>query len=267
MANTLVVDTSVQEQSSENDFSVVGYRSVLPASTIIDADEDPDFPFINVTDFRDNTKYSPLASSGSVVIEFRQGSAVVLDYFAFAIHNSQEALLTGTLEIDSGSGFETIVEFASIKSNRPFLSFFDSKTTIKQRLTLNFTSKLFIGSINLGKAFVLERTPSLGFQPGRFAPLDEVEQFTTDGNNFIVGRRINRGFQTKGAFRFINFDTIETEWEEYQNHVLDSKPVYFKWSKFKDQTSYALQNVRTLARPTYINSFFSDITFEFNGYA
>ena len=125
MSNTLVVDTSLQAQQRASDFSVLGFRSVLPTITTITGQaEDPLFPFTNTLDFRDNTKYSPLANSVTVVIQFDQATPIDMDYFAFAIHNSQDAQLTGQLEVDEGAGFVIVAEFASIKNNRPFLKFF-----------------------------------------------------------------------------------------------------------------------------------------------
>lgn len=266
MAN-LIVDTSLFAQQQGGDFSVLGFRSVLPTvTTITGAAEDPLFPFANVLDFSDNTKYSPLAASGTVIIDFAQSSPVDMDYFAFAIHNSQDAGLTGQLEVDSGAGFVVVAEFASIKNNRPFLKYFGTKTTQRQRLTLNFTGKLFIGTIFLGVAVVFNRTPSLGFQPGRFSSLDKVEQFTTDGNNFVIGRRIKRGNETKGTFRFVNFDDIEAIWEDVMEHVFESKSLFFKWSNVKDQTIFGIHPADKLSSPTYVTSHHSDITFTIRGY-
>ena len=171
--------------------------------------------------------------------------------FAFAIHNSQDAGLSGQLEVDSGAGFEIVAEFSGVTSNKPMLYYFGDKQTSTQRLTLNFTSKLYIGSINVGNAIVFQRPPSLGYQQASTAPLDKVEQFTTEGNNFIVGRRLSRGFQDKGTFRFLSID--EATWfEDYQNHVLDSKTLYFKWNNQKPQTTYGLQNPQNLTKPTYV---------------
>lgn len=178
MSNTLVVDLSGQQQVQQNENqSILGFRSVLPVSSFTGQAEDPNNPLSNALDFRDNTKYSPLATSGQVQIVFTQAATQTINYFAFAIHNSQDSVLNGLLEVDSGSGYETVAEFASIKNNRPFLHYFGDKQSVRQRLTLNFTSKLYIGSINIGDAIVFNRPPSLGFQPGRFASLDTVEQF------------------------------------------------------------------------------------------
>lgn len=268
MSNTLVIDTNAQPQIQQNENqSILGFRSVLPASSYTGENEDPANPLSNALDFRDNTKYSPLSNSGQVQIIFSQDSTQTINYFSFAIHNSQDAILSGMLEVDSGSGYEVVAQFASIKNNRPFLKYFGDKQSVRQRLTLNFTSKLFIGSINIGNAVVFNRPPSLGFQPGRFSSLDTVQQFTTEGNNFIVGRRQIRGFQSRGSFNYIEFSVIEDWFEEYMNHVLDSKTIYFKWNTQKDQTVYGLQNPSSLAKPSYVTSFHSNISFEINGYA
>lgn len=268
MSNTLIVDLAGQVAQQKCSASILGFRSVLGISSITGAQEDSLYPFVNAIDYRDNTKYSPAITSGTVEILITQSKISEIDYFAFAIHNSQDALLTGKLEVDDGTGFNIVAEFASIKSNRPFLVNFDAVNSSRQKLTLNFTSKLFIGSINIGKAVTFNRPPSIGFQPARTASLDKVEQFTTEGNNFIVGRRVNKGFQSTGGFRFVSFnDEINLWYEEYMNHVLDSKTIYFKWNKDKDETIYGLQNAKNLTKPTYSTSFHADINFDINGYA
>lgn len=263
----IVVDTTTQSIAAKNDFSLIAYDSILPTSAYTGQNEDSDFTFLNALDYRDNTKYSPSIDSGTITILFTQSSVETINYFAFAVHNSQDAGLSGMLEVDSGLGYEVVSEFASLRNNKPFISYFGQDLeSAKQRLTLNFTSKLYIGSINMGKAIVMPRTPSIGFQPSKFASLDTVEQFTTEGNNFLVGRREKKGNQAKANFRFIKFDYLDEWWSGFSDHVLDSKPIYFKWSKNKDETIYGLQNWKSLTKPTYSSSLYADISLEINGY-
>ncbi len=267
MTGVIVIDD--QSQVSECDATaILGYESILPQSSYTGQNENSDFPLINALDYRDNTKYSPAISNGTVEIVFTQSSVQTINYFAFAIHNSQDANMNGKLEIDTGLGYETVVEFSQMVNNRPFLKYFGDKQSTRQRLTLNFTGQLFIGSINIGKAVVFPRAPSLGFQPGRTASNDKVEQFNTEGNNFIVGRRLSRGFNAKGVFRYVKFKGGIDDWYvDYMNHVLDSKTLYFKWNDSTDETIYGVQNPSTLTKPSYVTSFHSDINFDINGYA
>lgn len=262
----IVVDTTAAQQTQSLDNSLLAFRSVLPDSAYSGDDSDPTYPFDNCLDFRDNTKYSPSISSGSVTITFTQSQLNTINYFAFAIHNSQEAGLTGTFEVDSGAGYEVVSEFVNLPNNKPFISYFGDKSTVRQRLTLNFTSKLFIGSIYCGEGVLFERTPSLGFQPSKYASLDKVEQFRTEGNNFLVGRRLTRGDQAKASFRYQQFTELDKWWNDFKEHVLDSKPVYFKWSQVESDSIFGLQNVNTLTKPRYVTSFHSDISLEINGY-
>ncbi len=263
----IVADTTTASPSAASVCrSIIGFDSILPSSTVTGDSADTNNPFSNCLDYRDNTKYSPSATSGTVVIEFTQPSVKEINYFAFAIHNSQGAGLTGSYEVDSGAGYVTVAEFASLTNNKPFVKYFDPVSTARQKLTLTFTSKLYIGTIYTGKAIVMDRTPSLGFQPAKFASLDTVEQAVTQGNNFIVGRREKRGHQAKAAFRYVAFDDLDTWYSDFSDHVLDSKPIFFKWSEVKDETIYGLQNYKTLTKPTYVTSNHADISIEVNGY-
>ena len=262
----IVVDTTAAITTPSTDRSIIGFDSILPISTVSGEDADTNNPFSNCLDYRDNTKYSPAISSGTIIIEFTQSSTQTINYFAFAIHNSQDAGLTGTYEVDDGTGYSVVAEFASLANNKPFVKYFGSISTVRQKLTLNFTSKLYIGTIYTGDAVVMDRTPSLGFQPAKYSSLDTVEQATTQGNNFIIGRREKRGNQAKATFRYVTFDDVDIWYNNFANHVLDSKPVFFKWSTIKDQSVYGLQNYKTLTKPNYVTSNHADISLEINGY-
>tara|TARA_R110000822_G_scaffold5332_2_gene22792 strand:+ start:5941 stop:6741 length:801 start_codon:yes stop_codon:yes gene_type:complete len=262
----IVVDTTAATATASTDRSIIGFDSILPISTVSGENADTLNPFSNCLDYRDNTKYSPAISAGTIVIEFTQSLFQSIDYFAFAIHNSQDAGLTGTYEVDDGTGYAVVAEFASLANNKPFVKYFGSISTVRQRLTLSFTSKLYIGTIYTGAAVVMDRTPSLGFQPAKYASLDTVEQSTTQGNNFIIGRREKRGNQAKATFRYVRFDDLDTWYNDFSEHVLDSKPIFFKWSETKDQSVYGLQNYKTLTKPTYVTSNHADISLELNGY-
>lgn len=263
----LVVNTAANLTSYQCEYSAFGFRTLLPSSAISGEAEDPSFPFANCVDFPDNTKYSPLASSGTVVIEISQSNTSQIDYFGMAIHNAQTAGLYAKLEYWDGSGWVFIFDFASLQDDKPFMHTFTPVTTQKQRLTLTFTSKLYIGTIFIGKSLTALSTPDLGFQPAKFAPLDEVEQFTTDGNNTIMGRRIDRGNQAKGSFSLVEFDSLDVWYREFQNWALDSKPLFFKWSNLKDEVIYGRQNPDNITKPTYTHSNFATLNFEINGYA
>lgn len=267
VSNVIIVDQAVSTSQSGIAYSALGYDTIVPVSTPVGTDEDASYPFINVYDYRDNTKYSPVTTSGTVTIVLSQSVATSIDYFAFAIHNATEAGMSGFFEVDDGTGYTLVSEFSTIPNDKPFMATFDAVTSSRQRITFVFTAKFFLGSINVGKSIVFGGTPSLGFQPGALASLDTVEQSTTDGGNFLIGRRNNRGFQTKATFNFVEFSFIDTFWEDYQNHVLDSKPVYFKWASTRAESSYGLQPPKSLTRPTYATSFHSTLSFEFRGYA
>lgn len=268
MSNILVADNtgdiSASEQACER--SIIGFHTILPDSGYSGQSEDSDFPFSNAIDFPDNTKYSPSINSGTVTIEFNQGAESSIDYFGLAIHNAQTAGLSATLEHWNGAAWVLLTEFTSLKDNKPFMSTFDAVMSRKQRLTLTFTSKLYIGTIYLGKSLQALATPSIGFQPAKFAPMDEVEQFTTEGNNTIMGRRIPRGYQTKGTFDYVTFDQLDTFYEDYQNWALDSKPLFFKWSNLRDEAVFGRQNPDKITKPTYKTPFHSSIDFEITGY-
>lgn len=267
VSSVIIVEQGVTTDQSNIAYSALGYRTVAPSSTATGTDEDPLYPFVNALDYRSNTKYSPLTAASTTTIVLTQTESTSIDYFAFAVHNAADAGMSGFFEVDDGTGYTLKGEFSTLPNNKPFMLTFDPVTSSRQRITFTHTSKLYIGSINVGKAIIFGGTPTLGFQPGVTAPLDTVEQSYTDTGEFLIGRRIDRGFETKASFNFVEFTQIDSFWEEYQNHVLNSKPIYFKWNSKKAETSYGLQPPKTLTKPTYVTSFHSNIAVEIRGYS
>ena len=96
---------------------------------------------------------------------------------------------------------------------------------------------------------------------------EEYIRLISAGYKFISCEEYVLLKQTKATFNFVEFTQIDTFWEEFQNHVLDSKPIYFKWANSKPETSYGLQPPKTLTKPTYVSSFHSTLAIEIRGYS
>jgi len=268
MASAVLISTGTEQQNaaSQLDFAALAFDTLLPSSSFAGDNSDPAFPFLNTIDYRDNTVYSPNQDSGTTVIDFTQPTQSLVDYFAFAIHNSQSSEMTGKFEVFDGLSYITVAEWSSIKDNRPFMFTFDEIASSAQRLTIVHTEKTYIGAIQFGK-FLKLKCPSVGFQSGRYAPLDTVEQFQTEGSNFIIGRRKKRGFQTKGDFKLLEFIDAKVWYERFQNHVLDSKAMFFKWSKNNDEVAYGQQNYKTMTKLRYVTPYHTELSLEINGYS
>jgi hypothetical protein len=119
------------------------------------------------------------------------------------------------------------------------------------------------------EAIVFPRTFSLGFQPAHLSYLDEVRQFNADeGLNLVGGRRLARGKQLEGKINYVRMTFIEDFWDEFSNHVLDSKPVMLMWnSQLTDQVIYGAQDPNRLTKPKYKTSLFGELDFNIAGWA
>ena len=275
IGNTIVLNSSDgggQEATTQTCAAIIGFKSVLPSSTVSGQAQDPTYPFSSCLDFRDNTQYSPLANSGSVVIEFSQVSATQIDYIGIGIHNGKSAGLSGKLEVSVGGIWVEVATFTPLADNATITSYFDTVQCSKQRLTLNFTSKLFIGNIYIGKAWVFDKTPALGFTPAHTNSLDELEAFNSQTNQFIIGRVIKKGFGQKGQFNFIPWsdgsESIQQKYVDYMNHVKQGKPVFMKWNKSLQQNFFGrAANPNSLQAPTYETNTTATFYFDYKGFA
>lgn len=250
--------------------SILGFRTVLPVSSVTGDDSDATYPFNNCLDYRDNTQYSPNATSGSVTIEFTQALSTDIDYIGIGIHNAQSAGLTGTLEVLVDGAWKEVVVINPIGDNKTITEYFEPENCNKQRLTLNFTNKLFIGNIYIGKAWVFDKTPNLGFTPAQTNNLDQSVGFRSQTNQFMMGRRVSRGYGQKGQFDFIPWQgesSLNQEYVEYMNHVKDNKPLFMLWNRSIKQSFFGRHaNPNNLQPPSYSTSNHGTFFFDFVGF-
>lgn len=277
MSQVFALPSSSEVISGSQEFATIGFRSILREASIsgpsgAETPEDPNHPFSFCTDFSDDTQFSPNIESGSVTIEVRTDEIETVDYIGIAIHNGQDAELSGELQRYNGTGYETINSFGSLRNNFPYTIPFASQfTSTRWRIVLNFTSKLYIGAIFLGESIRFGKTPSLGLSPPRFNRLDRSLSYTTEGNNFTRGRIIERGNQCEGEFRFYAFEEMDEWYLDYMTHAILARPVFFRWSSLVNDPIYGRQNLSSSGNPMptirYDSALHCRLSFDFRGYA
>lgn len=248
--------------------SIIGFRNSILASTVSGQQEDSNYPFSNCLDYRDNTQYSPSITSGSVVIEFTQTANIDLDYIGIAIHNGRTANLVGSLEVQINGVWEVAATFTPIGDLRTICEKFDTVSSRKQRLTLNFDSKLYIGTIYMGKSWEFDRMPNVGFTPANSNNIDRVISVESNGSGqFIIGRRSEVGYAQSGDFDFLSFDGDINEYIDYMHHVKNSRPFFMKWDARVNQNIFGQHsNPNNLRPPSYTTNNNWTFSFEMKGY-
>lgn len=267
MSNLYVVSASASTYA-ERCKAVLGFRNVLESSTITVSSEDTAYPKELMYDYKSNTEYSPLSTSGSVTINVYSSSSII-NYVGLFSKNAGDCGLSFKIEVlDNSTGSYTdLGTYGSMTNAVPRMVNFDSITSTAQRITLYFTSKCYIAALHIGEAVVFTRSPSVGYQAGRNSSLDEVSQFTTDGANFTQGRRIYNGYEEKGVIRHQLYSDLDVWWSEYMNHVLDSKPVFFLPNDQLTNCIYGLQSPDRLQKLSYSTKFLADFEFDIKGFA
>lgn len=275
MTNTFVVNNG---QNLTNPCrAVLGFRNAL-SGVVFTGIQDPDYPMAMAFDDSYHTEFSPNATAPNTsVFEFFFSSLQSLNYFSICSKNASASGLTVSVQIyrASTASYYTVASFGSMTDGKPVMVYFGDlfasgyADATKLKLTLTYTAKPYIMSIMCGKGIVFPRTMSTGFQPAFAAYLDEVEQFyADDGLNMVAGRRLAKGKQLKGSINFVKMTTIKEFWDEYTNHVLNSKAISLLWNtKIPDECIYGLQVPERHTKPTYKNSSYAQIDFEVIGWA
>ncbi len=270
VANTIVLGSA---PTNEQDvcFAIVGYKNDIPSSTYSGEAADANYPFTNCLDYRDNTQYSPSASSGSVQIVISKASLFTVDYFGLALHNGFSAGLTGKVEMQnvSSGAYEEIATFTPYGTNKTICEYFGEKQAYRFRITLNFTSKLYIGALYLGKAWSLGRQPDIGLKPASLNNVDEVVGFTDNNGQFTIGRVETVGFDTDATFSLIPMvgtNGIRSNWPNFQTHCKLSRPFFFKWSvSNNDNTFGQYKNPSSMPDMTYTTSYHGQVPIKMRG--
>lgn len=277
---TFVVDPSLSTSGTCK--AVLGFRSFLTAATASGTgitNQDADYPIELALDASYSTEYSPDLSAQPTTcqIVFTPGGTVKANYFTIISKNATSAGLSVQVEVLRASTglYETVAGFGSMTDGLPVMAYFGEDETgnyinvTAVRITLTYTSKPYIMSMMCGEAIVMPRTMSIGFQPAHMAYLDEVRQFNADeGLNLVSSRRLTRGKQLDGKINYIRMDVVESFWDEYANHVLNSYPVSMMWNTDRpDEVIYGVQDPRRLTKPKYKNNMFTEIDFDIVGWA
>lgn len=252
---SVFVVSSADSVYAERCRAVLGFRNVMVNSTVTASSEDSDYPKELMYDYKSNTEYSPATTSGSAVINIYTSSTPI-NYVGVFSKNAGDCELSfkiEVLDITTGS-YTDLGTYGSMTNAVPRTISFDTITSTAQRITLYFTSKCYIAAMNVGEAIVFSRAPSLdGYNAGRFQYQDEVSQFRTDGKNFNQGRRIANPNKENGVVRFQLYSEMEVWYEEYINHVLDSKPIFWLPNNQENHSVYGLQlpdKLKPLSRKT-----------------
>ncbi len=268
MSNTYVV--SAVSPKDHICKSVLAFDNVMINSVVFASSEDENYPVSLAYDYKTNTEYSPFVQSGYVEIDFTQQNPTEINYFGLFSKNARDCGLSFIFEVkDITTGnYVEVGGRGSFENGAPQMLYFEPILSFTQRLTIFFTRKCYIASLATGNAIVFSRTVSQGYQPARNASIDEVSGFSTDGNNFVQGRRIVNGYQEKAQINYQNYASVDVWWRRFMNHVFDSKPIYFMANnQYPNNCIFGLQNPSTIPKPNYKNSDETDLEFEINGWA
>lgn len=278
MSGVYVVSSSTTEASTCK--AVLAYDDQLRLSVLsgtANTNTDANYPTSLLFDDLYNTEWSVNTSTNPTTCQFIFSFTGVpqINYFSIFSKNAGDCGLSLEVEIlrsDTGV-YETVATISDMTNGKPEMVYFGNNystgyaSSLAMRVTLEYTSKPYISMMMAGFAIVFPHGFTSGFQPPAY--IDEVEQFyADDGLNLVSGRRLERGKQLKGEIAYVRMSQIESFWNDFHNHVLNSKPLCLMWNTNKpDVVIYGAQTPERLSKPAYKNPIFSSLSFEIVGWA
>ena len=265
-SNNIVVSSGAPQTNFKS--SVISYQNILPDSAIIGSSEDSNYPFFNLYDHSDITKYSSHHSgNGSIQITFSQTRDMPIDYFGMCAHNSSNSDLRGKLEVFEAGEWHTVCEFRPSTTDKVVYEVFDKRYSAIQRLTLNFSSKFYIGYMSLGESMRFETSSDIGYIPAKFNRITEVKDFIPQNNNFTLNRYTNNGYETQGTISNVSMSLIDEHYEALQDHVMQGKTLFFcnDISNMRD-VIWGRQDIKSFGNFSYTSSDRTSFSFKIKGY-
>lgn len=206
---------------------------------------------------------------------FDVGSAVVVNYFAFDVHNLDTIDCDHIqLHASNDSGFSGAVNLGSIlKANivpGANIKRFSNSTAYRYyrvfvEETSTFTDDPIIGVFYAGLALDLPNGIRPSYTPPRMGLVSEVLNHTSDGGNFI-GRSLKRShydFVIKNDY--ITKTWIDANWQDLVDYI-QVKPFFYLWNDLYTDEAVFCWTAGKIPPPRYAYQAWLSFEFRCNGF-
>lgn len=215
----------------------IGLDNIFSTGALTVSSQQPDFTKENATDTLSYTFWRP--ASLPATLEVSAAGAQYIDYFALASHTLGSSNCTFNIEYFNGVAWVIIAAQISPVTDRVIFKAFNKIYTNRVRLNILSGGIPSVGVLNVGKAFVFQRSVFIGHSPIVLNPSQEFAQNISE-LDFDLGRSYAR----KGSATSLSVRNLKPDWIRKELYPLAekmiTKPFFFCWrpDQFAGDSAY-----------------------------
>lgn len=234
----------VERTDTDLNNPVIGYDNIVSADTLTVTSEEFASPATNLLNFATNLFWEA-TSTAVQYLTITTNTSDDIDYVGLFGHNFNEAGIAVSLEEDTGSGWEEIVEAFQPGDSSPILLRFTPGPRVGLRVKLHTGDTAALLSVfYCGKLLVLERRIYVGHTPITFGRNPEVVNGVSDGGHFLGRIIVGETLSTNVELSNITPLWYRTKMDPFVQ-AAQEMPFFFGWrpTKYPNEIGFSwLQN-------------------------
>ena len=217
----------------------IGYKTILPDSTITATSEAAGFPASALSNPLTYDQFRPDSLPVTVLVD--RGQAVDVDYIGIGAHDMADHASVVTIEYSTDNATWTTLASFSPGDNTPIMLIFDTVTARYFRFTIEAASQFFIGACYIGQALVMQRAIYGGHAPINLSRVTEYETTRSE-----LGQWLGRSVIRKGVATDFSWSHLTAAWyrENFDPFVkaARSTPFFIAWNpkKFQSEVGFCM---------------------------
>lgn len=231
-----LVAASQQGGTGKLDHTHIGYRSLLPTSTITATSSAAGFPASAVANSMTYERWSPVAVPATISID--TGASSLIDYVGIGAHSIGSSNASVKIEYsDDGSSWTTALDVTP-QSDNAIMLLMEQFMARYWRITVDRVVE--IGVIYIGRALEIPVCGYGGHAPGVLSRDTTIEPQKSVTGQFIGRSVVRQGLVTSYRWRHLDPDWYRDNFDPFVKAAI-TRPFFIAWypSRYPDEVIYA----------------------------
>jgi hypothetical protein len=241
-----------------NERSVIQYNNIINSTsqfTVQGNDNDKGFLIDGMT----TSSWLVPSNDTSITIT----TSGTIDCVALSPSNWRDSSATVYIDIVTAQGQSNVYTQGSFENDAPIMAVFEPQIVTSVIIRLVSNGQLRVTGFSVGKCLRFPCGVSVGYQPGRWTTINQVNNFRTESNAFGQNTVFQRGTEERFTIDLIEQDWMNDNWPNFLREAI-GKQIWFGWNSvdYPRQVTYGNW---TIPRPSYESSTFTSVSMSING--
>lgn len=215
---------------SYNDYSRIGYQSILPAATLTGTAGATGFALASVTNPATYERYKPTAMPATIHAD--AAAAVAVDYVGIAAHNLGSLACTVYVESSTDDVAWTTRLTMTPTDDTALFGMFDSVSARYWRLRITGATAPTVGVVYLGTMLTMQRTIYGGHSPLTLSRVTAVRPSVSETGQWLGATEVRRGFSTSFAWKNLTAAWYRANFDPFVATNPRARPFFIAWRPY-----------------------------------